>query len=311
MWSYSIKRLSQGLLLVVTVSFLVFLLLYIMPGDPVDILTGDRVSPEKKAELRVSYGFDKPIYIQYYNWLKKVLSRDFGNSIRTRQPIMESLKQRIPLTIELCGVAMLVEILISIPLGLLAAYKKDKFIDRFLMTLASVAQVIPNFWLAMLFILLFSVTLKWLPISGYASAKHFILPIASMVFGGAAGIIRMVKTEVLEVFREKYVLTAYAKGLPEGAVILRHVLRNSLILIVILVLMNVPWIISGAVIIENVFVIPGMGSYLTNAIASQDFPVVQACVLIITVLTVLCNLASDLIAALLDPRIRIEISRGN
>jgi ABC-type dipeptide/oligopeptide/nickel transport system permease component len=311
MANYSIKRICQGLLLVITVSFLVFLLMYIMPGDPVDILTGERVSPEKKAELRIKYGFDKPMHVQYYNWLKKILSGDLGKSIKTRQPIKESLKQRIPLTIKLFGITALFEILIAVPLGLVAAYKKDKFTDRFLMIFASLFQVMPNFWLAIQLILLFSVKLKWLPINGYTSAKHFILPIVSMVLEGASGLIRMTKTEVLDVFREKYVLTAYAKGLTEGKVVLRHVLRNSLILIVVLVLMSVPWIISGAVIIENIFVIPGMGSYMTNAIATQDFPVVQACVLIITVLTVLCNLATDLITALLDPRIRIEISRGD
>ncbi|KQL49414.1 hypothetical protein AN963_06575 [Brevibacillus choshinensis] len=311
MGAYSFKRLIQGLLLIITVSYLAFALLYIMPGDPIDILTGDRVAPEKKAELRISYGLDKPMYIQYYNWLKKVVSGDFGNSIKTKQPVAEALSQRIPLTLKLIGIATVIQVLISIPLGLIAAYKKDSWVDRLLMTFASFTQVIPNYWLGILLILLFSITLKWLPMNGYSSVNHFILPIISVAFGGAAGLIRLAKTEVLDVFREKYVLTAYAKGLSDKAVILRHVLRNSLILIVTLVFMNIPWIISGAVIIENVFVIPGMGSYLTNAITNQDFPVVQACVLIITVLTVLCNLASDLINGMLDPRIRMEISRGN
>ncbi|RNB81268.1 ABC transporter permease [Brevibacillus fluminis] len=311
MGAYSIKRLTQGLLLIITVSYLAFALLFIMPGDPIDILTGDRVPPEKKAELRISYGLDKPMYIQYYNWLNKVLSGDFGNSIKTKQPVAEALSQRIPLTLKLVGIATVIQVLLSIPLGLIAAYKKDSWVDRLLMTFASVTQVIPNYWLGILLILLFSITLKWLPMNGYSSANHFILPIISVAFGGAAGLIRLAKTEVLDVFREKYVLTAYAKGLSDKAVILRHVLRNSLILIVTLVFMDIPWIISGAVIIENVFVIPGMGSYLTNGITNQDFPVVQACVLIITVLTVLCNLASDLINGMLDPRIRMEISRGN
>ena len=310
MANYAIKRLIQGLLLTVVVGFLAYSMLYMMPGDPVDTMTGMRVPPEKKAEMRAELGLDKPLLVQYGNWVKKIGSGDFGKSIITKQSIAETLKQRIPLTLKLCGISFLVEILFSVPLGLLAAYKKDKLIDRILMFFTSLSQVIPNFWLAMLLILLFSVKLQWLPLNGYDGATSFILPIAAMAFGGTAGLIRMTKTEVLDVYREKFVLTAYAKGLPGRAVVTKHVLRNSLILLVVMIFMSVPWIISGAVIIENIFVIPGMGSYMTNAIIGQDFPVVQACVLIITVLTVLCNLASDLITALMDPRIRIEITKG-
>lgn len=310
MLKYTLKRLASGVLLVFTVSFLVFALMYMMPGDPVDILAGPRVSDAKKAEIRASYGLDKPMPQQYLIWLNKIFHGDFGTSISTKQDIGSTLGQRIPLTLKLSGTALLFELLIGVPLGLLAAYKKDSIGDRILMWFSSILQAVPGFWLAMALVLFFSVTLKALPLNGFETPKHFVLPVTAMVLGGMTGLIRLTKSEVLEVNREKYVQTAYAKGLSDRQVAIRHVLRNSLITVVVLLLMDIPWLISGSIIIENVFVIPGMGNYLTNAIARQDFPVIQACVLIISVLTVVCNLLSDLLTAALDPRIRIEITEG-
>ena len=178
------------------------------------------------------------------------------------------------------------------------------------MALSLFFAAIPSFWTAVMLILVFAVTLNLLPISGFDSAKSFVLPVASMVLGSVASTLRMTKSEVLDVLREKYVLTAYAKGLSRRTVLVKHVLRNALILVVTLVLMNIPWLISGAVIIENIFVIPGMGALLTNSILNQDFAVVQAIVLLIAVLTVICNLLSDIINAILDPRIRASYGGG-
>jgi peptide/nickel transport system permease protein len=162
----------------------------------------------------------------------------------------------------------------------------------------------------MLLILLFSVKLGWLPLNGYQTNAHYVLPIAAIVLNDAANTIRMTKAEVLEVYQEKFVLTAYAKGLKNRAVVIRHVLRNSLILVVVTSFMSIPWIICGSIIIENIFVIPGLGTLLTESIINQDFPVVQAIVLLVTALTIVCNILSDIITALLDPRIRIEIAGG-
>ena len=308
MLKYSLKRLAVGVLLVVVVSILVFLLVYMMPGDPVDILAGPRVSQERKEEIRAIYGLDQPLTEQYLMWVKRLFHGDFGTSISTKQNIGSTLGQRIPLTLKLSGLALFFELLLGVPLGLLAAYKKDSLLDRFLMWFSSILQAVPGFWLAMAMVLVFSVSLKILPLNGFETPNHFVLPVATMVLGGMTGLIRLTKSEVLEVSREKYVLTAYAKGLSDRQVALRHVLRNSLITVVVLLLMDIPWLISGSIIIENVFVIPGMGNYLTNAIIKQDFPVIQACVLIISILTVVCNLLSDLVTAALDPRIRIEMT---
>ena len=256
------------------------------------------------------YGFDKPVYVQYMDWLKSVLKFDFGMSIKSKQQVSDMLLQRIPITIRLSGMAFLISILISVPLGLVTALKKDSWFDRLLMWITSVFQAVPNFWLAMLFLLFFSVKLGWFPLNGYGTPAHYVLPVAAIVLNSIAVTTRMTKVEVLEIYREKFVLTAYAKGLKKKSVIIKHVLRNSLILVVVLSFMSIPWIISGSIIIENVFVIPGMGSLLTQSIIYEDFPVVQASVLLITMLVIVCNICSDLITALLDPRIRIEITGG-
>lgn len=307
MTDYVIKRLIQGMILIFVVSILVFAMMDLMPGDPIDLLTDRKVSEEIKDKLRAQYGLDLPPVQRYINWITDAFHGDFGTSIRSKLPVNTMFKQRLPATIKLTGTSLLIEILIAVPIGLLAAYKKDGFFDRLMMSISLFFAALPAFWVAVLLILLFGVTLRLLPLSGFETARHYILPVTAMVLGGIATTIRMTKTEVLDVLREKYVLTAYAKGLPKRKVLVRHVLRNALILVTIMVFLNIPWVISGAVIIENIFVIPGMGKMLTEAILNQDFPVVQACVLLLSVLTVLCNLICDVITAILDPRIRMSL----
>lgn len=307
---YIVKRIAQGLLLVFVVSILVFSMLHMMPGDPIELMVDRKVSQEKKDEMRAQYGLDLPLPVQHVNWVNNILHGNFGTSIRTRMPVSQLFAARIPVTVELCGIALLLELLIALPIGLLAAYKKDGFFDRIMMSISLFFAAIPSFWTAVMLVLIFGVTFKWPPISGFTTMRHYVLPVAAMVLGSIASTIRMTKTEVLDVLREKYVLTAYAKGLSRRSVLVRHVLRNALILVTVLVFMNIPWLISGAVIIENIFVIPGMGALLTTSILNQDFAVVQACVLIISILTVICNLVCDIITAILDPRIRISMGES-
>lgn len=293
--------------MILVVTILVFAMMDLMPGDPIELLTDRKVTPAIKDKLRAQYGLDLPIHQRFWKWITDAFQGNFGTSIRTKLPVNAMFAQRLPNTIKLTGIALLVEILIAIPIGLLAAYKKDGFFDRLMMSISLFFAALPSFWVAVLLILFFGVTLRVLPLSELNSAKHYILPIAAMVLGGIATTIRMTKTEVLDVLREKYVLTAYAKGLSKRKVLIRHVLRNALILVMIMVFMSIPWLISGAVIIENIFVIPGMGKMLTEAILAQDFTVVQACVLLISILTVLSNLICDILTAVLDPRIRISL----
>ena len=311
MAQYIIKKILQGMVMVVAVSILVFLMLHLMPGDPIDLMVDRKVPKAKREAMRVEYWLDNPLPEQYIRWANNILHGDLGTSIRTKMPVKDLFGARMPATLKLTGISLLLQLLIALPLGLLAAYKKDGFFDRLIMSISLFFAAIPSFWTAVMLILVFSVTLKLLPISGFEGAQYYILPVASMVLGSIASTIRMTKTEVLDVLREKYVLTAYAKGLTRRTVLVRHVLRNALILVVTLVLMNIPWLISGAVIIENIFVIPGMGALLTNSILNQDFAVVQAIVFLIAILTVICNLLSDIINAILDPRIQASYGGGD
>lgn len=294
------------------VSVLVFSLLYLMPGNPVDMVVDRKVSEEKKAEIAHEMGYDRPLVEQYVDWIRGILvDHDFGKSTRYKTPVWDLMSKRIPLSLTLCGLSLLLEIVVALPLGLLCAMKKDTFFDRFTVNFSLLLTAVPTFWLSVLFILVFSVRLKWFPISGYERPEHFVLPVVSLTLGSIAGTIRLTKAEVLEVLNEKYVTTALAKGVPRRIVMVKHVLRNALIMVTVLVFMSIPWLISGAVVTENIFGIPGMGNLLLNSIIVQDFPVVQACVMMISVLTVICNLISDFVVGLLDPRIRISMGGGD
>ena len=306
------KKLGIGLILVVAVTLLVFSLLYMMPGNPIDIMTDRKVSAEKRAEMVHQYGFDQPRHVQYIRWMKKIiLDQDFGQSVRYKVPVWNLMRDRIPRSVKLCGWSLLIEMLLALPLGLLAAIKKDSFYDRFSVNFTLMLTSMPSFWLGALLILIFAVGLKWFPISGFESARNYVLPVAALTAGSLAGTLRLTRAEVLEVLNEKYVTTALAKGLPYERVMFKHVLRNALIMVTVSVFMSLPWLISGAVVTEKIFGIPGMGNLLLNSIVVQDFPVVQAVLLLIAILTVICNLLSDIVIAILDPRIRIAIGGGD
>ena len=306
------KKLGIGLILVVAVTLLVFSLLYMMPGNPIDIMTDRKVSAEKRAEMVHQYGFDQPLHVQYIRWMKKIiLDQDFGQSVRYKVPVWNLMRDRIPRSVKLCGWSLLIEMLLALPLGLLAAIKKDSFYDRFSVNFTLMLTSMPSFWLGALLILIFAVGLKWFPISGFESARNYVLPVAALTAGSLAGTLRLTRAEVLEVLNEKYVTTALAKGVPYEKVMFKHVLRNALIMVTVSVFMSLPWLISGAVVTEKIFGIPGMGNLLLNSIVVQDFPVVQAVLLLIAILTVICNLLSDIVIAILDPRIRIAIGGGD
>ena len=282
-----------------------------MPGDPIDMVVDQKVSEERKEEIRHEMGYDQPFLTQYKNWVSDVVHGDFGTSTRYKMQVWDLMEQRIPYSLKLCGWSLILEIAIALPLGLLCAVKKDKLFDRFTVNSSLLLTAVPAVWLGALFILLFAVELQWLPISGYTSAQNYVLPIATTVLSGMGGTLRITKTEVLEVLNEKYVTTAYAKGLSKRTVLIKHVLRDALILVTTLVFMSIPWLISGAVVIEKIFGLPGMGNLLLNSIIVQDMPVVQAVLLLIAILTVICNLASDIIMGILDPRIRLSLSGGD
>ena len=303
---YILKRLLTGVLVVLCVTIIIFGILQAMPGDPIDLMVDTRVSAEKVAELKVRWGLDKPPVVQYFYWLSNICRGDFGTSISTKQEVLYLIQQRLPYTLMLTGAAMIIEYLLAIPLGLVAAVRRDGILDKFLTVVMVVLWSMPAFWLGVLLIRQFAVKNSFFPISGYSGLKSLVLPALTLALPSLAQIFRLTRSEVLDVMEEKHVETAYAKGISDKMVLVRHVLRNALIPVTVTFFLNLPWLIGGAVVVENVFGWPGMGQLLWKGISKQDFPIVQGIVFVIAVLTVICNLIGDIVSGILDPRIRME-----
>ena len=302
---YILKRLLIGVLVVLCVSLVIFGILQAMPGDPVELMTSPRVSQAKVAEIRARWGLDQPPVVQYFYWLGNVLTGNFGVSITTGQAVTYLIAQRLPYTLMLTGVAIVVEYAIAIPLGLFAAVHKDGPFDRAMNVIMVVLWSMPGFWLGVLLIMLFSIRLGALPISGYSGPVSMILPVLTLALPNLAQTFRLTRSEVLDVLDARYVKTATAKGLLRDKVLVRHVLCNALIPVTVTFVLSLPWLIGGAVVVENVFAWPGMGQLLWTGIQKQDFPIVQGIVFVISILTVICNLIGDVVSGLLDPRIRL------
>lgn len=303
---YVIKRLIMGIGIVIFVSVIVFAIMQAMPGDPIDLMVDTRVSEERVTELKAQWGLDEPPIVQYFYWLGNIVQGDFGMSVSMKQGVGDLIMQRLPYTLMLTGAALLIEYIIAIPLGLWAAVKKDKAVDKTLTVGTIVLWSMPQFWLGVLFMLIFSITLGILPLSGYSGPSSLILPALTLALPTLAQIFRLTRSEVLDVMRERYVMTARAKGIEGKSVLVKHILRNALIPVTVMFFLSLPWLIGGAVVVENVFAWPGMGQLLWRAISKQDFMVVQGIIFVITILTVICNLIGDIISGLLDPRIRLE-----
>lgn len=306
------KKLLLGIVLIICVSFLVFSMIFMMPGDPVTLMAGELANQDKIAETVEKYGLNRPLLVQYFDWWKKIVTKqDFGISFKYKLPVWDLVKVRIPVSLKLTAITMVVQYLIAVPLGLLCAYKKDSIFDKITVNLTLIMTSVPSFWIAVLLMLLFAVKLKWLPLGGFESWKHYVLPITAGVLGGIASTLRLTKSEAIDALNDKYVSTAYAKGLAKHDVLIKHVLRNSMIIICVQISQSLPWLLSGFIILEKIFVIPGMGGLMISSIVYQDFNVIQCIILIISVLTVICNIIADIVLGLLDPRIRISTGGGD
>ena len=306
MGAYIRRRLLQSIFVVWGVSVLVFFLLRLAPGDPVVMLLAESAGPEQIAEARAKWGLDKPIPVQYAVFLGRALQGDLGDSLFFQQPAIEVLFERMPATLQLSGVALLFSLSVAIPMGLLSALRRDTIWDYLGTGLAMIGQAIPPYWLGIMLILLFSVSLGWLPTSGRGSWRHLILPAITLGSVLMALITRLVRSGMLDVLSEDYVRTARAKGLGERTVIARHALRNILIPLVTVIGLQLGALFGGAVITESIFAWPGVGRLALQAISARDYPLVQASVLVISVVYVFLNLAVDLLYVYLDPRIRYE-----
>ncbi len=304
MGTYIRRRLLQAILVVWGVSVLVFFLLRLAPGDPVLLLLAESAEPAQIAAARAKWGLDKPIYVQYGVFVNRALHGDLGDSLFFQEPALSVLLERMPATLQLSAAALLFSLAVAIPVGILSALKRDSFWDYLGTTIAMLGQAIPPYWLGIMLILIFAVNLHWFPTSGRGTWRHLVLPAVTLGSVLMALVTRLVRSGMLDVLSEDYVRTARAKGLKEQTVIVRHALRNILIPLVTVIGLQLGALFGGAVITESIFAWPGVGRLALQAISARDYPLVQAAVLVISVIYVFLNLAVNLIYVYLDPRIR-------
>ena len=305
MLSYFLQRLTGACLVVLGVVSIVFMLMHLVPGDPVEIMLGESASTADRQALTAALGLDRPLPEQYLAYLGNLLQLDLGTSIHQRQPVLDLLLERIPATGLLAAVTLLLTVLLALPLGIIASIRRDTLWDTGAMGFSLLGVSIPNFWLGPLLILVFSLWLGWLPVSGQGGTASVVLPALTLGTGLAAVLSRMVRSSMLEVLHEDYLRTARAKGLAPRHVIIRHALRNALLPVITLIGLQLGALLAGAVITETIFSWPGIGLLTIESIQSRDYPVVQACVLLISVTYIVVNVLTDLAYAWIDPRIRL------
>lgn len=306
MTRFLIRRLLLTIPVLFGVATLVFALIHLVPGDPVQAMLGESAAPRDVAELRGRLGLDQPLYVQYGRFLRGAAGGSLGTSLRTNQPVTAAIAERLPATFELAAAAITVAIVIAIPSGIVAAVWAGTAVDYTATSIALLGISIPNFWLGPLLAIVFSVGLGWLPVSGRGTLAHLVLPAITLGAPLAAVLARMTRASVIEELRELYVLAARARGVSRARSILRHAFRNSLIPIVTVLGLQVGSVLTGAVITETIFAWPGVGRLLIQSIGFRDYPLVQGCVLLIAVTYVAMNLLADLTYGFLDPRIRHE-----
>ena len=305
MTRFVIHRLLALIPLVIGVSFLVFLMLQLVPGDPVMMMLGEfSMATAKDVEaLRQQLGFNDPLHVQYWNYFKDLVTGDLGTSMRTKKPVVDLILARLPSTFELTIYGLLFALIFGTLLGIIAALKHNTIIDYFSVVIALLGVSIPGFWLALLFIFLFSIRLEWLPITG-SSSLSIIMPCLALGLWAGGTIARLVRSGMLEVLQSDYIRTARAKGLYKHRIIFVHALRNALLPVVTIFGLQFGHVLAGTVIIEAVFARPGLGLMLVNAIVAKDFPLVQGTIMFVAGAYILVNLLVEIIYTYLDPRIR-------
>jgi peptide/nickel transport system permease protein len=306
MRGFFVRRLAIVIPTVLGAVTLVFFFLHMIPGDPVEVMLGETAQQADKEQLREELGLNLPLYIQYGRFITGVFKGDLGDSFFYRRPVTQVIAERAPATVELAMAAFLVAGLIAIPLGIIAALREGTAVDNASVLFSLLGVSMPNFWLGPLLIILFSITLGWFPVSGREGVGSLVLPAITLGTALAAFLSRMTRASLLERLGEDYLTVARAKGLPEWKVILKHALRNALIPIITVMGLQFGALLSGAIITENVFSWPGIGTLLINAIEARDYPLVQGCILFITLSYVLVNLMTDLLYGWADPRIRLR-----
>jgi peptide/nickel transport system permease protein len=323
MLPYILKRLLLMVPMLLGITIITFGIIRLAPGTP-DVMgmeMNPKVTKEVRERIRALYDLDKPLYVQYGLWLKRIVRLDFGRSFSMdRRPVIDKIKERLPITISINLLSLILILIIGIPVGIYGAKYKDTLFDKGLTAFVFAGYAVPTFWLALLFMLLFGVYLELLPISGLKSfnfeefsffgkiadlAEHLIMPVFISGIGGLAGISRYMKSSLVEVLKQDYITVAYAKGLPESVILRRHALRNALLPVITILGLSVPGLIGGSVIFESIFGIPGMGQLFYQSVMSRDYPTIMGILVFGAFLTLLGNLLADISYAIADPRIRI------
>ncbi len=330
MLAYVLRRLILAIPLLVGITFISFLVIHLAPGDPTEGAgAGDpsiRNNAQARQMLRELYGLDKPLYTQYGRWLSRIARLDFGRSFAPDgRPVLQKVVERLPVTLLLNVIELMIIVALAIPIGVASATRQYSVFDKVTTIFVFVGFATPDFWFALLLMMLFGVQLGWAPISGLRSLNweylsfwrqqwdflsHLLLPISVATFGGLAGLSRYMRQSMLEVVRQDYIQAARAKGLAERVVIRKHALRNAVLPIVTILALSLPGLIGGSVIVESVFAIPGMGQLMVQAVFERDYPVIMANLVVVATLTLMANLAADIVYGLVDPRIRLAARRG-
>ena len=323
MLQYLAKRLLFMIPMIFGITLVSFAVIHLVPGEPgmLEAEMNPKITKEARERIRAFYGLDKPLHVQYGTWLKRVIRFDFGTSFATdRRPVIDKIKERLPITILINLLSMGLIFIFGIPIGVYCARYKDSIMDKLLTSFVFAGYAAPTFWVALLAMIFFGVYLEIFPVSGIKSydfqdmnilekiadvARHLVLPVAISAVGSLAGISRYMKSSLLEVLRQEYITTAYAKGLPEKIVVRKHALRNALLPVITILGLSIPGLIGGSVIFESIFSIPGMGQLFYFSVMARDYPTIMGILVIGALLTLIGNLIADVSYAVADPRIRI------
>jgi peptide/nickel transport system permease protein len=303
MHKYIVRRFFQSLLALLVLSMLIFLMSR-MTGDPTMLMLPDDATREDMARLRQALGLDRPLPIQYWVFLRNAVQGDFGRSIKGQMPVIDMIKERLPNSIKLAAVALCIAVLLAFPLGVVAAVKKDTALDTVANIVAVLGQSLPQFWVGIVLIQIFAVRLRWLPVAGVGSVAHYVLPAFTLGWFVVAGMMRLLRSSMLDVLGSEFVKLARIKGLPGRKVIWKHALRNALIPVLTFGAIYLAILVTGAILVETVFAWPGIGQLIYQGIVFRDFPVVQAVVLLTAAIVIAVNLLVDITYAYIDPRIR-------
>jgi peptide/nickel transport system permease protein len=303
MLTYILRRLAVALAVMLTVAVVSFLLLH-LSGDLATAIAGPESSAADVEKIRVQYGLDRPMVTQFVEWLGSALQLDFGRSFYFQNTVMELVGERLPITLKLGAVSLLLAVAVAIPLGVAAALYRDTWVDRLALLVATIGQAMPNFWFALALIVVFSVGLKWLPVAGNTSWQNFVLPAVALGYYAMPSLMRLTRAGMLDVMGSDYIRTARAKGLSPARVVFKHALRNAIIPVVALAAVELGFMLGGSVVIESVYSLQGLGQLAWDSIARNDYPVVQAVVLIIATFYIALTFVADVLNAALDPRMR-------